>query len=98
MINLSNKAATRFKTKWKDLEERSGDFWKVDIMMIGRVPMLLIVHEYTLFTIVRRKSTFQNLESITTDILKSCPWYKAVTKNQNDISLIFSTINIVPLK
>ncbi len=44
-------------------------------MMIGRVPMLLIVHEYTLFTIVRRKSTFQNLESITADILKSCPWY-----------------------
>ena len=75
MINLSNKAATRYKTNWKDLEERSGDFWKVDIMMIGRIPMLLIVHEYTLFTIVRRKSMFQSLESITNDIVKSCPWY-----------------------
>ena len=42
MINLSNKAAIRFKVKWKELEERSGDFWKVDIMMIGRVPMLLV--------------------------------------------------------
>ncbi len=76
MINLSNKAAIRFKTKWKDLEERSGDFWKVDIMMIGRVPMLLIVHEHTLFTIVRRKSTFNNLKSIANDILQSCPWYR----------------------
>lgn len=76
MINLSNKTAIRFKSKWKELEERSGDFWKVDIMMIGRIPMLLIVHEYTLFTIVRRKSMFQNLESITSDILKSCPWYR----------------------
>jgi len=75
MINLSNKAAIRFKAKWKDLEERSGDFWKVDIMMIGRVPMLLIVHEYTLFTIVRRKSTFKNLKNIANDILLSCPWY-----------------------
>ncbi|MCD4675405.1 MAG: hypothetical protein K8S18_05340 [Desulfobacula sp.] len=76
MINLSNKAAKRFKSKWKDLEERSGDFWKIDIMMIGRVPMLLIVHEYTLFTIIRRKSTFQNLHSVASDILKSCPWYR----------------------
>ena len=56
MINLSKKAAERFRIKWKDLEERSGDFWKVDAVMIGRVPMLFIVHEYTLFTLVRRKS------------------------------------------
>ena len=58
MIDLSNKAAKRFGIKWKDLEERSGDFWKVDVVMIGRVPMLFIVHEYTLFTMVRRKSQF----------------------------------------
>ena len=76
MINLSNKAATRFKTKWKELEERSGDSWKVDIMMIGRVPMLLIVHEYTLFTLIRRKSAFQNLNGVASEILKSCPWYR----------------------
>jgi hypothetical protein len=76
MINLSNKAATRFKIKWKKLEKRSGDLWKVDIMMIGRVPMLLIVHEYTLFTLIRRKSAFQNLHGIASDILKSCPWYR----------------------
>lgn len=76
MINLSNKAAIRFKSKWKDLEERSEDCWKIDIMMIGRVSMLLIVHEYTLFTIIRRKSTFQNLHGIAGDILKSCPWYR----------------------
>lgn len=75
MINLSSKAAKRFKRKWKDLEERSGDFWKIDIMMIGRIPMLLIVHEYTLFTIIRRKSAFQNLHSVANEILKSSPWY-----------------------
>ncbi|MBU2480279.1 MAG: hypothetical protein KJ760_04240 [Proteobacteria bacterium] len=76
MINLSNKAAIGFKYKWKDLEERSGDFWKIDVMMIGRVQMLLIVHEYTLFTMVRRKSTFQNLDSVANEIKKSCPWYR----------------------
>jgi hypothetical protein len=37
--------------------------------------MLLIVHEYTLFTIVRRKSTFQNIDSVANEIQKSCPWY-----------------------
>lgn len=47
MIDLSNKAAQRFGIKWKHLEERSGDFWKVDVVMIGRIPMLCIVHEYT---------------------------------------------------
>lgn len=96
MINLSNKAATRFKVKWKDFEERSGDFWKVDIMMIGRVPMLLIVHEYTLFTIIRRKSTFQNLESITSDILKSCPWYhgsKSLSLGKNGNRQLNGSIN-----
>lgn len=60
MINLSNKAAKRFRVKWSDLESRNGDFWKVDVVMAERVPMLFIVHEYTLFTLVRRKSQFHN--------------------------------------
>ncbi len=98
MINLSNKTAKRFKIKWNDLKERSGDFWKVDIMMIGRVPMLLIAHEYTLFTIVRRKSTFKNLESITGDILKSCPWYhgsKSLSLGKNGNRQLNGSINEV---
>ena len=96
MINLSNQAAIRFKAEWKDLEKRSGDFWKVDIMMIGRVPMLLIVHEYTLFTIVRRKSTFKNLKSIANDILKSCPWYygsKSLSLGKNGNRQLNGSIN-----
>ena len=76
MINLSNKAAKRFRIQWKDLEERSGDFWKVDTVMIGRVPMLFIVHEYTLFTLVRRKSQFRDPLAIADDIIKACPWYR----------------------
>jgi hypothetical protein len=79
MIDLSNKAAKRFRINWKDLEERSGDFWKVDAVMIGRVPMLLIVHEYTLFTLVRRKSQFHDPLAIANDILKTCPWYRNPT-------------------
>ncbi len=77
MINLSNNAAKRFRIKWKDLEERSGDFWKVDVVMIGRVPMLFIVHEYTLFTLVRRKSQFRDPLAIANEIINSCPWYQA---------------------
>ena len=76
MINLTNKAAQRFKVAWKSLEERSGDFWKIDLVMNGRVPMLLIVHEYTLFTLVRRKSQFRTPEDIREEIKISCPWYK----------------------
>ena len=76
MINLSNKAAKRFHISWKDLEERAGDFWKVDVVMIQRVPMLFIVHEYTLFTLVRRKSQFHDPKSIADDVINACPWYK----------------------
>jgi hypothetical protein len=88
MINLSNKAAKRFHINWKDLEDRSGDFWKVDVAMAGRVPILFIVHEYTLFTMVRRKSQFQNPLTLTNEILNSCPWYRgskffSIGKNLN---------------
>lgn len=76
MINLSNKAAKRFRINWKDLEERSGDFWKIDTVMIGRVPMLYLVHEYTLFTLVRRKSQFRDPLAIADEIRMACPWYR----------------------
>ncbi len=76
MINLSNKAAKRFRINWKDLEERSGDFWKVDVVMVERVPMLFVVHEYTLFTLIRRKSQFRDLQAIANDVIISCPWYR----------------------
>ena len=76
MINLSNKAAKRFGINWKDLEERSGDYWKVDAVMISRIPMLLIIHEYTLFTLVRRKSHFRDPLTIAEEIIQSCPWYR----------------------
>ena len=76
MIDLSHKAAKRFRINWKDLDERSGDFWKVDAVMIGRVPMLFIVHEYTLFTLVRRKAAFRDPLVIADDITRSCPWYR----------------------
>ena len=76
MINLSNKAAKRFRINWKDLEERSGDFWKVDVVMVERVPMLFVVHEYTLFTLIRRKSQFRDPQAIANDVIISCPWYR----------------------
>lgn len=75
MIDLSKKAADRFRINWKDLEERSGDFWKIDAVMVERVPMLFIVHEYTLFTLVRRKSQFRDPFAVVKDIMSSCPWY-----------------------
>lgn len=77
MIDLSNKAAKRFGINWKNLEERSGDFWKIDVVMFGHVPMLFIVHEYTLFTLVRQKVQYQDLKGLADDITISCPWYPA---------------------
>jgi len=80
MINLSVKAAKRFRIDWSDLEERSGDFWKVDVVMAGRTPMLLIVHEYTLFTLVRRKAVFRKTQGVAQEIKDRCPWYRYVGK------------------
>jgi len=78
VIDLSKKAASRFGFKWDDLLERTGDHWKVDIMMVERVPMLLIVHAYTLFTLVRRKSDSKTVEGIADEIRRCCPWYRHV--------------------
>jgi len=96
MINLSNKAAKRFRINWKDLEERSGDFWKVDAVMVGRVPMLFIVHEYTLFTLVRRKSQFRDPQAIAIDVINSCPWYhgpKSFSLGKNGNRKLTGSIN-----
>jgi hypothetical protein len=85
---LTNKAASRFNIQWHNLQQREGDFWKIDIFMTGRIPMLLIVHEYTLFTLVRRKSEFKNIDAVAEEILKHCPWYRyngeiSIGKNSN---------------
>jgi hypothetical protein len=48
MINLTKKAECRFNIQWHNLQQREGDFWKLDVFMMGRIPMLLLVHEYTL--------------------------------------------------
>jgi hypothetical protein len=96
MINLSNKAAKRFRINWKDLEDRSGDLWKVDVVMAGRVPMLFIVHEYTLFTIVRRKSQFHHPQAIANDVINSCPWYrgsKSLSLGKNGNRKLTGSIN-----
>ncbi|MFO8084122.1 MAG: hypothetical protein R6U27_07380 [Desulfobacterales bacterium] len=76
MINLTKKAAGWFNIEWHNLQQRKGDFWKIDIFMMLRIPMLLIVHEYTLFTLVRRKSEFKSIDAVAKEILKHCPWYQ----------------------
>ena len=76
MISLSQKAANRFNIKWKGLPEHNGDFWKIDMLILDRFPVLLIVHEYTLYTLVRRKSDYHSLDQIARDIRELCPWYR----------------------
>ena len=96
MINLSNKAAKRFRINWRDLEERSGDFWKVDVVMFGHVPMLFIVHEHTLFTLVRRKSQFLDPQAIANDVINSCPWFhglKSFSLGKNGSRRLTGSIN-----
>ena len=96
MINLSNKAAKRFGINWKDLGERSGDFWKIDAVMVERVPMLFVVHEYTLFTLVRRKSQFRDTLAIANEVINSCPWYrrpKTLTLGKNGNRRLTGSIN-----
>ncbi len=78
MINFSQKAAKRFRIPWSSLKEWSGDYWKVDVEMFGHVPMLMIVHEYTLFTLVRRKTQFKTSQDIAAEIKQCCPWYRYV--------------------
>jgi hypothetical protein len=78
MLNFSQKAAKRFRMQYSGLEERAGDFWKVDVEILGRVPMLMMVHEYTLFTLIRRKSQFKTPLDIAFEIKRCCPWYRYV--------------------
>ena len=78
MLNFSQKAAKRFRVRWAGLEERSGDYWKVDVAMFAHVPMLMIVHEYTLFTLIRRKAHFKTPLDIAEEIKQCCPWYRYV--------------------
>lgn len=95
MLNFSQKAAKRFRLNWSELDERSGDFWKVDIDMFGHVPLLMIVHEYTLFTLVRRKAPFKTPLDITPEIRQCCPWYRYVgqpTLGRNSDKRITGTI------
>lgn len=76
MINLSKKAAERFNIKWVDLNEQSGDFWKIDIIMVSHYPVLFMIHELTLYTLVRRKKDFKTINDIANEIKSCCHWYK----------------------
>ena len=76
MLNLTKKAAQRFRVNWPSLSGQSGDVWVIDVVMVGRIPKLLIVHSRTLFTLVRGKSTLKTLEMVRSEILDSCPWYR----------------------
>lgn len=78
MINLSKKAASRFNYRWTDLNEQNGDFWKIDTIMVSRYPVVLFIHEYTLFTLVRRKTDFKTIKSVINEIMRCCPWYKHI--------------------
>ena len=96
MINLSHKAAKRFGINWESLEERSGDFWKIDAVMVERVPMLFIVHESTLFTLVRRKSQFRDTLAIANEVINACPWYRGsrtLTLGKNGNRRLTGSIN-----
>lgn len=42
--------------------QQRGDLWKVDLAKHGRIQILLIVHELTLTTLVRRKTSFDTIE------------------------------------
>ena len=76
MLDFTKRSAQRFNLHWKDLPDRRGDHWKIEVEMFGRVPMLLIVHEQTLFTLVRRKSQFKTPEKLADEIRLCCSWYK----------------------
>ncbi len=78
MINLTIKAAKRYRIEWAELTERPGDYWKIDIEIIDRKPILFLVHEYTLFTLIRRKAQFRTLDGVGQEIQSCCPWYRYV--------------------
>ena len=76
MLDFTKRSAQRFNLQWQDLPERSGDHWKIEVEMFSRVPMLLIVHEQTLFTLIRRKSEFKTPEKLADEIRLCCKWYR----------------------
>ncbi len=100
MINLSKKAADRFRINWNSLNERKGDFWKIDITMIGKTPMLLLIHEYTLFTLVRKKIHFETIFDVASEIRLCCSWYKyqgPADAGRNTDRRLVGSINVVKI-
>lgn len=96
MINLTRKAAKRFNRRWAELPEQQGDCWKVDVIMVSRYPVLLIIHEYTLYTLVRRKAELPAIQSVMDEISRCCPWYEpqgALTVGKNLDKRLNGSIN-----
>jgi len=73
---MTKKTSVMFKLKWNDLPIRDGDLWKIDTFKIGRIPMLLFVHTQTMYTFIRKKKDFKNLDQIKNEILDYFPEYE----------------------
>ncbi len=90
MIFLTQKAAKRFSTPWKECIDLSdeGEGWKVDVQMYFRTPLLIITHSKTLYTLVRRKRDIPTLAHLIQEIEEICPWFQfkephVIGKNAN---------------
>lgn len=64
MLNLSAKAAKKFKISFSSLVSREGNYWRIDTVIISRKTWLLCTHEPTLFTLILRATNFKKLEDL----------------------------------
>lgn len=75
MINLTRKAADRFKVPYSELEAREGDFWRVDIVYVQRRKYLLCAHEVTLAVSLHQAARHRTLDSLFDALAERHPWY-----------------------
>jgi len=88
MIALTTKAAKRWKLKYVELEAVETGAWVVDLLKLGRGPLLvLIVHQDSLFTLLRPFAEVKSLEHLGAEIARVWPGYRldatAICRNGN---------------
>ncbi|MDD5310082.1 MAG: hypothetical protein PHU25_22420 [Deltaproteobacteria bacterium] len=74
MITLTARAAKRWKVAHASLPPVETGAWVVDLMKLGKGPLLvLIVHQETLFSLLRPAAVVKTLDQVSGEITRVCP-------------------------
>jgi len=84
MIALTNKSSTRFKVKFAELTPVENGAWVVDLIKFGKGPLVaLIVHQDSLFTLVRMAAELKTMGDVEHEIAQVWSPFESVAIVRN---------------